>query len=97
MTLQRGQVDMVAGNATDGMLSALPVVVLDDDQHYFPPYEAAVIVRSQALEMYPGLRKVLDELKGKISTEAMRKMNYELDGKHRPIREIAREFLSGMR
>ncbi|MDQ6664773.1 MAG: ABC transporter substrate-binding protein [Acidobacteriota bacterium] len=94
--LKQKQVDMVAGNATDGLLSILPVKVLGDDRHYFPPYEAAFIVRSQALAQYSGLRQALRELDGKISTDAMRKMNYQLDGKHRPIAEIAREFLRGL-
>ncbi|MEO7143150.1 MAG: glycine betaine ABC transporter substrate-binding protein [Bryobacteraceae bacterium] len=94
--LQQRQVDMVAGSATDGLLSILPVKVLVDDRHYFPPYQAAFIVRSQALTGYSGLREALGELDGKISTDAMRKMNYQLDGKHRPIREIAREFLRGL-
>src|SRR5260370_8980025 len=47
--MEEGQVDMVAGNGTDGLLSAKPFVVLEDDQHYFPPYEAAIVVRSASL------------------------------------------------
>ncbi|MGI8989159.1 MAG: glycine betaine ABC transporter substrate-binding protein [Bryobacteraceae bacterium] len=94
--LQQRQVDMVAGSATDGLLSVLPVKVLEDDRHYFPPYQGALVARSQALSRYPGLRGALRELDGKISTEVMRKMNYQLDGKHRPIRDIAREFLTGL-
>jgi osmoprotectant transport system substrate-binding protein len=90
--LEEGQVDMVAGNSTDGLLSAKPFVVLDDDKHYFPPYEAALIVRTAALEKFPGLRESLASLSGKVSTERMRAMNYQLDGKHRPIKEIANEF-----
>lgn len=95
--LQQKQVDMVAANATDGLLSVLPVSVLADDKHYFPPYQAAFIVRSQALKDYPGSREALHELEGRFSTEVMRKLNHELDGSHRPLREIAREFLSALR
>lgn len=94
--LEQRQVDMVAGNSTDGMLSAKPLVVLEDDQHYFPPYQAALVVRSQAYSEVPGLEGAVAALSGHISTEAMRKMNYELDGKHRPVREIAKEFLKEM-
>jgi osmoprotectant transport system substrate-binding protein len=90
--LEDGQVDMVAGNSTDGLLSAKPFVVLDDDKHYFPPYEAAIIVRSATFEKFPGLRESLSQLSGKISTAKMREMNYQLDGKHRPIKEIANDF-----
>jgi osmoprotectant transport system substrate-binding protein len=91
--LSKGQVDMVAANSTDGMLSVLPITVLDDDRHYFPPYECALVVREEAEREFPGLRPALVELSGLISSETMRRLNYELDGKHRPAREIARNFL----
>jgi glycine betaine/choline ABC-type transport system substrate-binding protein len=91
--LEDQQVDMVAGSSTDGLLSAKPFVVLEDDQHYFPPYEAALVVRSAALEKFPGLQESLTQLSGKISTAKMSAMNYQLDGKHRPIQEIAANFL----
>lgn len=91
--LNRRQVDMVAGNSTDGLLSVLPVRVLVDDRHYFPPYECALVVREEAEREFPGLRAALVELSGRISSDTMRRLNYELDGKHRPVREIARDFL----
>jgi glycine betaine/choline ABC-type transport system substrate-binding protein len=67
--------------------------VLTDDRHYFPPYECAIIVREQALQQYAGLQSALQELSGRITAETMRRLNYELDGKHRPAREIAKDFL----
>jgi len=91
--LAKGQVDMVAGNSTDGMLSVLKVTVLEDDKHYFPPYECALVVREAAERQFPALRGALNELSGRITSETMRRLNYELDGKHRPAREIARNFL----
>jgi len=91
--LSKGQVDMVAGNSTDGMLSVLPVTVLTDDKHYFPPYDCALVVREEAERQFPGLRAALVELSGRISSETMRRLNYQLDGMHRPAREIARNFL----
>jgi osmoprotectant transport system substrate-binding protein len=94
--LSKGQVDMVAGNSTDGMLSVLPITVLQDDRHYFPPYECALVVREGAEREFPGLKAALAELSGRISSETMRRLNYELDGKHRPAREIAREFLGSV-
>ena len=92
-SLTKRQVDMVAGNSTDGVLNALPVTILADDRHYFPPYECALVVREEAEKQFPGLRPALVELSGRISSETMRRLNYELDGKHRPAREIARDFL----
>lgn len=90
--LEQGQVDMVAGNSTDGQLAAKPFIVLDDDKHYFPPYEAAWVVRDSAYAKMPGLREALAKLH--ISTEQIREMNAELDAKHTPVRQIARNFLS---
>ena len=92
-SLMNQQVDMVAGNSTDGMLSVLPITELRDDRHYFPPYECALVVREAAEQQFPGLRTALVELSGRITSETMRRLNYELDGKHRPAREIARDFL----
>jgi glycine betaine/choline ABC-type transport system substrate-binding protein len=86
---------MIAPSATDGMLSVLDVKVLEDDRRYFPPYEAAPLVREDTLVAHPGMREALAELSGKLTDQTMRKLNYQLDGKHRPVTEVAREFLDG--
>jgi osmoprotectant transport system substrate-binding protein len=91
--LEQKQVDMVAGNATDGALAVLDVRVLDDDKHYFPPYQAAIVVRSAALASRPELAGVLKELSGKFSDAQMRTLNYQVDGRHRPIADVAQEYL----
>jgi glycine betaine/choline ABC-type transport system substrate-binding protein len=91
--LARKQVDMVAGNSTDGLLAVLPVKILEDDRHYFPPYECALVIREDAERRFPGLKAALGELSGRITSDNMRRLNYELDGRHRPAREIARNFL----
>ncbi|HTM51469.1 MAG TPA: glycine betaine ABC transporter substrate-binding protein [Bryobacteraceae bacterium] len=93
--LKQQQVDMVAGNATDGLISAMGLTMLKDDKHYFPPYDAALVCRTGALEKHPGLRETLGALSGKLTTEMMRKMNYDVDGRKRPVAEVAAEFLSG--
>src|SRR6201981_792434 len=87
------QVDLVAGNSTDGLLSARDLVILADDKHYFPPYEAVPIIRSETETRHPEVRVAIAELAGKISDEAMRKMNFEIDGQHRDAADVAREFL----
>jgi len=87
------QVTMVAGNTTDGVLSKLDVRVLKDDKHAFPPYQASVVVRSSILAANLQLRQALAELSGKITDSAMRNMNYAVDGEHRQVRDVAREFL----
>jgi osmoprotectant transport system substrate-binding protein len=93
--LKQKQVDMVAGNATDGLIAAMKLAVLIDDKNYFPPYDAALAVRGAALESKPGLRAAIAELSGRISTVAMRNMNYQVDGQHRAVREVAKDFLDG--
>jgi osmoprotectant transport system substrate-binding protein len=87
------QVDLVAGNSTDGLLAARDLVILEDDKHYFPPYEAVPIVRRETFERHPEVRAAIEELAGKISDAEMQKMNYAVDGEHRDIGEVAREFL----
>ncbi|MEO8338364.1 MAG: glycine betaine ABC transporter substrate-binding protein [Nitrospirota bacterium] len=91
--LEQRQVSMVAGNATDGQLLVLDVVVLQDDRHYFPPYECALAVRSEILKDNPPLRQALTELTGRFTDLTMRKLNYQVDGAHRPVREVAEQFL----
>ena len=91
--LQEKQVDLVAGSSTDGLIAALDMAVLEDDRHYFPPYQAVPIVRGETLARYPAVRQALDELAGKISEDQMRRMNYAVDGERRDIQEVVREFL----
>jgi len=87
------QVDLIAGNSTDGLLSAQDLTVLQDDKHYFPPYDAVPIVRDRSETRFPGLREALAELAGKISDDDMRKMNYAVVAEQRDIGEVARDFL----
>ncbi len=91
--LEQQQVNMVAGNATDGQLSVLDVLVLRDDKRYFPPYDCALAVRRESLEANPPLRQALTELAGLFTDLTMRKLNYQVDGAHRPVREVAEQFL----
>jgi osmoprotectant transport system substrate-binding protein len=91
--LEQKQVSMAAGNTTDGLLNKLDVTVLKDDKHVFPPYQACIVVRQEALATYPDLRVILSELSGKISDTQMRNMNYEVDAQHRPARDVAKDFL----
>ncbi|HXN19157.1 MAG TPA: glycine betaine ABC transporter substrate-binding protein [Candidatus Binatus sp.] len=91
------QVDIVAGNSTDGLIAARDLVILEDDKHYFPPYQAVPIVRPDALNRFPGMNAAIEELSGKISDTEMQRMNYEVDGEHHDIAEVAREFLQSKR
>ena len=85
------QVDVVAGNSTDGLISALGLVALEDDRHYFPPYDAVPVVRKATLERFPALRATLAELAGRVSAADIRQMNYAVDGLHREPAAVVRE------
>ncbi|MEH1799460.1 MAG: glycine betaine ABC transporter substrate-binding protein [Nostoc sp.] len=86
------QVDMVAGNSTDGQISRLGLVVLKDDKHYFPPYETVPIVRQEILKKYPELRIAIAQLAGKISADEMRQLNYLVEGELRDVKDVVQEF-----
>jgi osmoprotectant transport system substrate-binding protein len=88
------QVDLVAGNSTDGLIDALNLVALEDDRHYFPRYDAVPIVRKSTLDRFPQLRAALGELSGKISASDIRKMNYAVDVEHRDAPSVVRDFRS---
>ena len=92
--LQNNQVDLVAGSNTDGLIAALDLVVLEDDRHYFPPYDAVPIVRRQTLERYPEIGAALRSLSGKITAEDMRRMNYAVDGEKKDAAEVVKNFLA---
>jgi glycine betaine/choline ABC-type transport system substrate-binding protein len=91
--LKERQVDIIAGNNTDGLIPALDFVVLEDDHHYFPPYEAVAIMRGEMLKSHPEVGAALGELAGAISDEDMRRLNYAVDGQHRDVTAVVREFL----
>ena len=86
------QVDIVVGNSTDGLIDALGLVALEDDRHYFPPYDAVPIVRHDTLERSPQLRAALADLGGKLTAAEMRHLNYAVDGEHREVAAVVREF-----
>jgi osmoprotectant transport system substrate-binding protein len=86
------QVDIVAGNSTDGLIDSLHLVSLEDDQHYFPPYDAVPIVRRSALEKFPQLRAALADFAGKISAAEMRHLNAQVDADQRDVATVVRAF-----
>jgi osmoprotectant transport system substrate-binding protein len=91
--LKDRQIDFAAGNATDGLIPALDLVVLEDDRHYFPPYEAVPVIRKETLELHPELASIVDKLGGTISDQEMRELNYAVDGQHQDVKRVARDFL----
>jgi glycine betaine/choline ABC-type transport system substrate-binding protein len=92
--LASGQVDVIAGDATAGLIKGLDLVQLADDRHYFPPYDAAPVARAEVLLRYPRVRAALERLGGRVSADDMRAMNYAADVEHRDVREIVSGFLA---
>jgi glycine betaine/choline ABC-type transport system substrate-binding protein len=88
--LASGELDLIAGNSTDGLISALDLYQLADDRHYFPPYQAVYVVRHDAAGT---LQSAFSNLANAITTDDMRKMNYEVDGHKRSPRDVATEWL----
>jgi glycine betaine/choline ABC-type transport system substrate-binding protein len=95
--LASGQVDLIAGDATAGLIKGLDLFQLEDNRRYFPPYDAAVVARADMLLRYPRVRTAIEHLSGKISAADMRAMNFSADVDHRDVRDIAREFLDRLR
>jgi osmoprotectant transport system substrate-binding protein len=91
--LKDHQVDIIAGNNTDGLIPALDLSVLRDDHHYFPPYEAVAVMREEMLKLHPEVGASLDVLAGAISDEDMRRLNFSVDGEHRDATAVVKEFL----
>ena len=90
--LNAHQVDMIAANSTDGPIEAFGLTALEDDRHYFPPYQAVPLVRAEALRRWPQMQTALDALAGRITADDMRAMNEAIDGQHRDPAQVVREF-----
>jgi osmoprotectant transport system permease protein len=90
------QVDVVAGDATAGLIEALKLSALDDDQHYFPPYDAVPIVHSATLLRHPEIGVALGRLAGRVSAAEMRRMNYAVDGQRQDVAAVVRAFLDSL-
>ncbi|MBV6624876.1 MAG: ABC transporter substrate-binding protein [Rivularia sp. (in: Bacteria)] len=90
--LTQGLVDVVVNNSTDGQIARLGLVILEDDKSYFPPYEAAPIVREETLKKYPQLQKPLSQLAGILTADQMQELNYQVEGELRDIPEVVKEF-----
>ncbi len=92
IALTSKQVDLIAGNSTEGRIAKLDLVQLEDDRRYFPPYEAVYIVRKAAMSQQ--LSDVLTKLTNAISTEEMRQLNYEVDGNKKDVKVVVKEWIS---
>jgi glycine betaine/choline ABC-type transport system substrate-binding protein len=91
--LVENEVDVIAGFTTDGQVAAYDLVTLEDDQQFFPPYDAAPLVRNETLEAHPELEEVLNQLAGRIDDATMAELNAQVDMDNLEPADVAREFL----
>ncbi len=91
-SIASNQVDIVAGNSTDGAIPTLHLKVLGDDLHYFPPYEAVPLVRDDTLRQHPAVAQAIQQLAGHISEADMQQMNHAVEGDHRDPADVIRDF-----
>jgi glycine betaine/choline ABC-type transport system substrate-binding protein len=91
------QVDLIAGNSTDGLIDKLDLFQLEDDRRYFPPYQAAPVLRSDTAKRHPEVAAALRELAGAITDQEMRRLNHAVDGERRDPKQVARDFLERMK
>ena len=92
--LRDGEIDLGVGNSTDGMIQSLNLLILEDDRRYFPPYDAAPVVRQEALDRFPELRTAVNQLGGLFTEEEMQQANLAIDGNHVPVAKVAADLLA---
>jgi osmoprotectant transport system permease protein len=90
--LAEGQVDLIAGDSTNGLIASLDLAQLEDDRRYFPPYEAVPVFNAASLRRHPQLRQAVEALAGRISATTMRQLNAAVDVDKRPVEEVVRDW-----
>jgi osmoprotectant transport system permease protein len=91
--LAERQVDVIAGDATSGLIEAYGLTMLKDDRRYFPPYDAVPVARRAMLLAHPEVKQALATLAGRVSLGDMRRMNRAVDADHKDPAAVVREFL----
>ncbi len=90
------QVDVAMGFATDGRIKGFDLVVLQDDQQYFPVYNPAPVVKKEIAAKYPELEKIFGALAEKLDTQTMTDLNYAVDGEHKNVADVARDWMKSV-
>jgi glycine betaine/choline ABC-type transport system substrate-binding protein len=88
--LATGEIDLIAGNSTDGLIEPLHLVILEDDRRYFPPYDAVVVSRNDIDQRCQGATAAIESLRNTLDDAAMRRLNYEVDGRKRDVADVVR-------
>lgn len=91
--LETGDIDVTTGYGTDGQIAALDLVVLEDDQKFWPPYPIAPFVRQETLDANPEIADLLNSVTALLDDQTMSTLNWEVAGNSREPDEVARDFL----
>ena len=91
--IQSGDIQITDAYSTDAEIARYDLMILEDDQHLFPPYQGAPLMRAELLEKHPELEAVLNKLAGKITESQMSQMNYQVGVEGKSAEEVARDFL----
>lgn len=94
--VKRGDINMVDAYSTDSELAQYKLVVLEDDQHLFPPYQGAPLLKKETADKYPEIATALNQLAGKISEADMQEMNYKVNVKNQRPAQVAKEYLQSI-
>ena len=91
--IENGSFDVSVVYATDGLNRKVGLKILEDDKSFFPDYNGAFLVRQDLLDQYPEVAEILNLLAGKIPTEQMAELTYQVDVMGRTVDEVAQDFL----
>lgn len=91
--IKNDELDVVTAYTVDPQIAEYDLRILEDDQEFFPPYDASLVARNEILDNYPEVKEIFDHLVGTVSTEAMSQLILEVDINGRSAEEVAREFL----
>jgi osmoprotectant transport system permease protein len=92
--LASGSVDVIDGYSTDGLIARHRLVVLADDRHFFPPYEAAALVSGRFYRDFPAAVAALSDLSGRLDAELMRRLNERVEAQGEAVPQVAAAALA---
>jgi osmoprotectant transport system substrate-binding protein len=78
---------------TDGRIQSLDLTVLEDDQQFFPAYNAAAAINTATLEQYPRLEEVFEQVSAALTTETMQTLNRKVDVEGQEPADVAAEWM----
>ncbi|PAE06776.1 osmoprotectant ABC transporter substrate-binding protein [Terribacillus saccharophilus] len=91
--LNSGKMDAVLAYSTDARLKQFNLATLEDDKHFFPPYDASPVATNEVLQEHPEIDDILQKMVGKFNNETIVELNYQADIEKKEPSTVAREYL----